>query len=164
MPSHFWAVPGEFSCGCGHGEAETMSAQTVLAPSLGRGTLGRSAASRRWLSAVSPRTQLLGTAFGYNVISQASLCIWFMPSRFITVVGIDIHWAHTGLEGSSALPDLYVSIPHVLKWQCQILMRCILLVPGFLGATGDGPCNVMGQGPQSQIRGFGSRLCIWTQV
>ena len=97
----------------------------------------KSNCKRRWMSAVSPSMQLLGTAFGYNVISQASLFIWFMPLKFITVVDIDIHWGHTGLEGSSALPDsVYTSMPHVLKWQCPILMRC-LLVPGFLEASGD---------------------------
>lgn len=49
------------------------SAQPVLVPALRRGTLGRATASRRWLRAVSPSRQLLGTALGYNMISQASL-------------------------------------------------------------------------------------------
>lgn len=138
MSSDFWTAPGEISYGGGDGEAERTSAQPVLVPALRRGTLGRATARRRWMSAVSPSTQLLGTAFGCNVISQASLFVWFMPPRFITVVGIDKHWGHTGLEGSAALPDFfYVSIPHVLKWQCLILMRCLLLVPGFLGASID---------------------------
>jgi len=47
-----------------------MLAQPVLVPALGRETLGRATASRQWLSTVSPSSQLLGTAFGFNVISQ----------------------------------------------------------------------------------------------
>lgn len=75
MPSNFGAVLGEISYGCGDGEAERTLAQPLLVPTLGRGTLGRAIASTGWLSTVSPSTELLGTDFGYKVISQASLYI-----------------------------------------------------------------------------------------
>lgn len=76
--------------------------EDVQAPALGRETLGRA------MQAGGGRALLcLLLSAGDTVASQASLCIWFTSPGCISVVGIATHWAHLGLEGSSALPDLY---------------------------------------------------------